>query len=238
LALAGIAALFFIGKGSGKTDHSNLPSLDDLGEGDLYPDTTVPNTGAHSSGGTKAPSGEGHGGSDWWPSKPPGPRDLWISPDCYGVYEGPEWYEQTFLPEVEKLMAAISEANQDYEFESGTGASGGEVSVGGFIKIPAVLLYAYVAGMMNADDASIVEEAVIAKPNSCIITAPWFQLPTASYNVETVDGLRMFRDHIDEWTRQYPALGGFLSSLESRMNADAEGKIDLPKVRVWNLGNG
>lgn len=234
LALAGLAALFALGKSGGKKGF--VPDPDDLEPGDEYPETGKPEKGTHSTGGVKVPKGTGVGGSDWGLSKQPSPDTLWIAPDCRGFYEGPDWYEETFIPKMEEhfdtLNAAIEADYRDALESAGETLAPGE-ALGGTIKVPAINLYAQMAEMVDIETGEVIDDAIKDKPNSCIATAPWFNLPSEFNNFSVAADVANFRSALNEWAKEFPVLFGLFASIETRMLQDV--RLRRQYLRVWDI---
>jgi hypothetical protein len=216
--------------------NAHVPDPDGLKPGDEYPETGSPEKGTHSSAGVKVPAGTGVGGSDWGLSKQPAPDSLWISPDCRGVYEGPDWYEDTLVPAIEEHMKALSDlVEEDYRrvlAEAGETVPPGE-PLGGRIKVPPVIAYAQLAGLIDMEDGSIIEDAIKDKPNSCLATSPWFTSPAEFRNYGDSAAVAELRQSMDEWATEYPALYGFFASHEARMNRDS--RLRAEYAGLWDI---
>jgi hypothetical protein len=249
LAVAAIAALLLMGKkGPPETpDYSDLPSPDDVPEGGDYPDTT-PDDSVHSGGGKKVPSGSGHGGGSWLPPKTLGPDDLWFSPDCLAVYEGPDWFEDRFLPKILEYMEALNQENYAAAGSAGVEVDvdlleeGMEVTIGGAVKIPAMILGFALIKIWDPREGTPIDENVELPPNSCIAQSPWFQAGINPSLYSDANGVlfgddaakQRFLDDLADYRDEYPMMAAFLISLEDRMNRRAA-DLEQDTVSIWNL---
>lgn len=92
---------------NGTCDAPLVPKVTQFGTVCAHPDGSDSgkdtDKGGTQSGGDPVGPGKGTGGGGYV-LPDPGPAGLAISPDCLAVIEGPNWYEQTFIPVAQNLL--------------------------------------------------------------------------------------------------------------------------------------
>jgi hypothetical protein len=234
LALAGLAALFLLGKGGGE---------DGVPEGGLLPDPLPGGGGDNtSSGGKKVPKGTGTGGSDFMPTKPQGPADLWFPPDCKGApFIGDEWLDATFVPWVmAEGVHTFIPAGDDPNAPAGTVIQGRQSAIltadqviALFFQIrelvPQVQASGTLSGLPQRADGSSVYltdiKSDLPKPYSCLAESPFFKwsspVSEGGYDLDLANEDRFRRDMV-AWGAKYPFLYAFLWWLQDQMRGNPE----------------
>lgn len=224
LALAALAAFFLMrGKGGG----GGTNGVNKVPDGTKVPnDSPSDKPATPSGGGTKVPHGTGAGGGKWSPPDL-SPDELWISPDCQVVVEGPDYFDDVFLPR----FLAISGPSGDVDDSAYGEFLSTEVFDDSFEWAgggPYVYVYAYIGIVLNlmvVTDESLVGPAtgpyMFTPPHSCAMQFPAFHIYSEYNGLQTAADEERFRGDMEEFAEEYPAMATWLLELETRLFADA-----------------
>lgn len=231
VALAALAALFFMGK-KGKVkspeDVANLPEGTEL-------EDPAPEGSPVGSGGTKRPKGQGTGGGDWEIPTSTGLASVWLSPQCDVVVEPTVWFDNLFLPILEDSYRAMMEVRQAAAQAKGIALTKPDIYTN--IALALGLVEVNMEGEPRISTGPHMDEV----PFACLAWCPLWYVGTTYNQMKTEDDRIRFSDDIVDWADLYPALYGWLYDLIDRVKQiDEFATLPLvlppPEVQIIPIG--